>query len=66
VHRVFQQPWYLLVRSLSAADAAHNLVAQFVGGLKEQEKLSLGDGLVYWREPLQQRLMNFIDRLMLP
>jgi len=31
VHRVFQQPWYLPVHSLSAADAAHHLVAHPVG-----------------------------------
>src|SRR6266536_5189360 len=31
VHRVFQHPWYLPVRSLSAADAAHHLVAHLVG-----------------------------------
>ncbi len=31
VHRVFQQPWYLLVRSLSTADATHHLVAHPVG-----------------------------------
>jgi hypothetical protein len=31
VHRVFQQPRYLPVHSLSAADAAHQLVAHPVG-----------------------------------
>ena len=31
MHRGFQHPWYLSVRSLSAADAAHHLVAHPVG-----------------------------------
>ena len=70
VHGVFQQPWYLPIHSLSAADTAHHLVAQFVGPSARQAEGCLDCGTEHHRDdlpyPVYQTILPRLGRGLFP